>query len=56
LASKGVEFKVYDIEKDPAALKRKMELDPGRGVPFAMINGEKISGWSKNLYEQALEK
>jgi len=47
---------VYDIEKDSAAAKRKMELDSGRGVPFAIINGIKISGWSKSMYQSALEK
>jgi len=55
LAQKGVSFKVYDIEVDPAAAKRKEELDSGRGVPFAIINGIKISGWSKHLYESALD-
>lgn len=48
-------YKVYDIEKDAAAAKRKKELDTGRGVPFAIINGIKISGWSKRAYETALE-
>lgn len=51
----GVNFKVYDIEKDAAAAKRKMELDTGRGVPFAIINGIKISGWSQRAYQAALE-
>jgi glutaredoxin len=54
LASQGVNFKVYDIEKDPVAAKRKQRLDSGRGVPFAIINGIKISGWSKRMYESAL--
>ena len=49
-------FKVYDIEKDGAAAKRKKELDPGRGVPFAVINGIKVSGWSQRAYEAALEE
>jgi glutaredoxin len=56
LASQGVEVNVYDIEKDAAAAKRKKELDSGRGVPFAVINGVKISGWSQRAYEDALEK
>jgi len=55
LASKGIAFKVYDIEKDAAAAKRKKQLDPGRGVPFAIINGTKLSGWSQRMYELALE-
>ena len=56
LASKGIEFKVYDIEKDAAAAQRKKQLDVGRGVPFAVINGIKISGWSQRAYEAALEQ
>jgi len=56
LASQDVEVIVYDIEKDAAAAKRKNELDLGGGVPFAVINGVKISGWSKRAYERALAK
>jgi glutaredoxin len=56
LVSRGVEVTVYDIEEDAAAAKRKQQLDSGRGVPFAVINGEKISGWSQKLYEMALEE
>ncbi|WP_084091718.1 glutaredoxin family protein [Malonomonas rubra] len=56
LASRGVEVTVYDIEEDAAAAKRKQQLDTGRGVPFAVINGQKISGWSQKLYEMALEE
>lgn len=55
LASQGVKYKVYDIEKDPVAAKRKLLLDSGRGVPFAIINGVKISGWSQQMYESALQ-
>lgn len=54
LSSKGIAFKVYDIEKDARAARRKKELDAGRGVPFAIINGIKISGWSQRAYEAAL--
>jgi glutaredoxin len=56
LASKGVDFKLYDIEKDPEAARRKQQLDPGRAVPFAIINGIKVRGWSRQIYETALEE
>jgi len=56
LATQDVEVNVYDIEEDEAAAKRKSELDSGRGVPFAVINGVKISGWSKSAYEAALNQ
>ena len=56
MASRKVSFKVYDIEKDAAAAKRMQQLSSGRGVPFAIINGIEIPGWSEKLYEMALEK
>jgi glutaredoxin len=45
---------VYDIEKDGDAAKRKERLSPGKGVPFAVINGKKIYGFSEEIYSQAL--
>jgi glutaredoxin len=54
--SKGIPFKEYDIEKDKAAARRKKQLDKkGSGVPFAMINGKPIHGYSKAAYENALK-
>jgi len=52
---KGIKFVEYDIEKDQNAAYRKKQLDSGRGVPFAVINGQKISGYSEARYLQALE-
>lgn len=53
--SKGLRFTEYDIEKDKAAARRKNHLDQGRkGVPFAVINGKPIHGFSKAAYERAL--
>jgi glutaredoxin len=54
LQSKGVPFTEYDIEKDKEAAKRKIELGGGMGVPFAMINGKGIYGFSEAAYESAL--
>jgi glutaredoxin len=54
LISKGIDFNEYDIEKDEEAARRKRELDGRRGVPFAVINGHKIHGWSQPAYERAL--
>jgi len=51
---KGIKFIEYDIEKDKKAAYRKQQLDSGRGVPFAVINGQKISGYSEALYIRAL--
>ena len=55
--SKNIAVQVYDIEKDTNAAARKKKLDNGRGgVPFAVINGMKISGFSPKGYEAALNK
>ena len=52
---RGIDYQVYDIEKDSAAARRKQQLDTGRGVPFAVINGKKVSGWSPRAYQAALD-
>ena len=52
---RGIEYQLYDIERDSAAAQRKQQLDSGRGVPFAVINGTAISGWSQQAYQTALE-
>lgn len=52
--SKGIKFKVYDIEKDQNAAMRKKKLNDGGGVPFAVINGKYISGYAPDSYASAL--
>ena len=53
--SKGIEFAAYDIEKDERAARRMRALTPHRGVPFVVINGHGIQGYSEKAYEAALE-
>ena len=53
--SRGISFTEYDIDKDKAAAARKKRLDKKKGVPFAVINGRGIHGWSAAAYEQALK-
>jgi len=53
--NQGIKFVEYDIEKDLNAAYRKQQLDSGRGVPFAVINGQKIRGYSEARYTEALE-
>ena len=50
-----IPFKEYDIEKDMAAARRKDKLSPQKGVPFAVVNGRKIYGYSPEGYESALK-
>ena len=57
LKSKGLKFKTYNIEKDKRAAKRKHELSKGRGgVPFAMIYGRPVLGFSPQAYDEALNQ
>jgi len=54
--SKGIAFKVYDIEKNKKAAARKKKLDSGRsGVPFAVVNGSYIHGYAPDQYAKALK-
>lgn len=52
--SKGIKIMIYDIEKDKNAAKRKKQMDNGGGVPFAVVNGQYISGYAPSRYSSAL--
>ena len=56
LRSRGIDFIEYDIEKDKEAAIRKKQLDNRGGVPFAIINGRPIHGFSASAYERALQE
>ena len=53
--SKGIPFTEYDVEKDKSAAARKNRLDKRNGVPFAVINGRGLHGYSAEAYQRALE-
>jgi glutaredoxin len=53
--SRGIPFTAYDIEKDEKAARRKDQLDINKGVPFAIINGQQIHGFSEESYLKALK-
>lgn len=52
--ARGIPFVAYDIEKDENAALKKNRLDSRRGVPFAVINGKQIHGFSEEAYLKAL--
>ena len=52
--SKGVPFKVYDVERNSRAAKRHRKLNPSGSVPVAVIGGRTIRGFSPAAYAQAL--
>jgi glutaredoxin len=53
--SRGIDFVTYDIEKDQQAARRMRSLTNRQAVPFVVINGQEISGYSVAAYEQALQ-
>jgi glutaredoxin len=54
LRDNNISFVEYDIEKDERAARRLQQLAGRGGVPFAIIDGKSISGWSEQAYKQAL--
>ncbi len=56
LDQKGVDYVVHDLENDPDAVRRKLVLDNGGlGVPFALIYGVPVRGFSEIAYDRALQ-
>ncbi|WP_020675381.1 glutaredoxin family protein [Geopsychrobacter electrodiphilus] len=56
LDKQGVKYQKYDVEKDREAAKRMNQLAGGGGIPFAVINGVFIKGWSEGAYAEALKR
>lgn len=56
LKSKGKSFKEYNIDHDSAAARRMRELTSNRGVPFALICGQQLTGFTPANYDKALSK
>lgn len=54
LKANRIDYQQYDIEKDPQAAQRMRSLGGTGGVPFAVINGNKIYGYSAGSYKRAL--
>lgn len=54
LRENNVPFKEYDVQRDASAALRMRQLGGGGGVPFALINGEKIEGFNPATYQSAL--
>jgi glutaredoxin-like YruB-family protein len=53
--SRGIDFVAFDIEKDQQAAARMRTFTSRRAVPFVVINGQGISGYSVAAYEKALQ-
>ncbi len=53
LSANKISYSRYDVEKDPAAMKRYKELG-GNGYPFTRIGDKSISGYSEGQIKSAL--
>lgn len=54
LKSKRIKYKKFDIEKDKKAAAKMRKAGGTGSVPFAIINGEKIYGFSVSRYKRVL--
>ncbi len=54
LKSNRIKYKQFDIEKDKKAAAKMRTAGGTGGVPFAIINGEKIYGFSVSRYKRVL--
>ena len=54
LRSHGIAFKEYNIDQDKSAKKKMRAAGGVQHVPFALINGKKMFGFSKSRYRRAL--
>jgi len=54
LQTNRIDYQQYDIEKDRQAVERMRSLGGRGGVPFAVINGNKLYGFSAESYKRAL--
>ena len=52
--SNNISFKEYNIEKSPEAKKKMRAAGGVQYVPFAVINGKKLHGFSEGNYRRAL--
>jgi len=53
-SERGIKFVEFDIERDPAALQRKMDVDGDTNVPTAVIHRRVIKGYAPEAYRAAL--
>ena len=56
LQSRNINFTEYDVEKDKEANQRMRMLGGSGSIPFVVINGQTIQGYSEQAYENALRR
>ena len=53
--SKGIDYVLYNVSKDGNAKARLQSITDYDGVPFAVVNGIQIEGYSVMAYRRALK-
>lgn len=54
LDANKIPYTKHDVSASPAAALKQKHLGGGSGIPFAVINGQKIQGWNRQVYAKAL--
>ncbi|HSC76184.1 MAG TPA: glutaredoxin domain-containing protein [Pseudomonadales bacterium] len=54
LNDRNIAYKEYDIEKDSRAAARMQKLGGSNSIPFAVINGKPVQGFSPDSYQAAI--
>lgn len=52
--TRRISFTAYDIEKDPDARRRQLEINPTGRVPTVVIDGEIIRGYNPEKFDRIL--
>jgi glutaredoxin len=52
---RNIPVRIFNIEDDQEAAERKRHLDPRKGVPLVVINGQVVYGFSSRAYDTALD-
>jgi len=55
LRSNGIKLTNYDVDEDPEAKKRLVRLRGEARIPYALINGRWVPGFSEKQYRDLLK-
>lgn len=55
LKSKNIPFTEYNTDTDANAAVKRKEIDDSEDVPFAIINKNRVFGFSESVYERVLK-
>jgi glutaredoxin len=55
LKSKNIPFTEYNMDNDKTSAARRKEVDDSEDVPFAIINKNRVFGFSESVYNKVLK-